>query len=117
MKINSISSSGIYARNAIAMKARKSDEAILRDFKNFMKENGFVLNATLSPRDKGFYYTIELSKNRGYELTPVTDEDGYGVNASGKTLNEAILGMAKDYSGRDVYNVTSTSSFKLPKCI
>ena len=117
MKLNSISFAGIYANNAVAMKARKSNDAILRDFKNFMKNKNLVLNATITPNGKELYYEIELSKKRGYELTPITDEDGYGVIASGRTLNEAILDMANNYSGRELYNVSITSAFKAPKSI
>ena len=118
MKINSISSSGIYAQNAVAMKARKSDDAILRDFKNFMKDKNLVLTATLNPNNTGFSAEVELAKRRGYNTVHVTDEDGYGVNSTGRTLNEAVLEMAKKYSGQELYiNSGSLESFVVPKAI
>ena len=118
MKINSIGTAGIYAKNAVAMKARKSDEAIIRDFKNFMKDNSLVLNATLTPSNSGFYSEIELAKKRGYNTVHVTDEDGYGVNSAGRNLNEAILDIAKKYSGQKLYiNSGSLESFTAPKSL
>ena len=118
MRINSICASGIYAKNAVAMKARKSEEAIFSDFKNFMTSNNLVLNATLTPTKKGFYTEIELSKKQGYNLVHVTDEDGYGVTASGKNVKEAVLEMAKKYRGQELYiNSSFLERFRMPQCV
>ena len=117
MKINSISTSGIYAKNAVAMKSRKTDNATIRDFKNFMKNKNLVLKATLTPTDKGFYTELELSKKQGYSLNHVTDENGYGVNSTGRTINEAVLDMAKKYNGQNLFiSEGGFDCFQVPKC-
>ena len=116
MRINSISSSGIYAAKAVSMKAMKSEAAIIRDFKNFMKSNNLVLTATLTPAKSGFVHEIELAKKQGYNLTPVTDEDLYSVKSCGNSLNEAIVDMAKSYRGKEVYiNSGNIEQFTIPK--
>ena len=116
MRINNISTTGIYAQNTVAMKARKSNEAVIRDFKKFMKDKNLVLNATITPLDKGFNIETELSKKQGYSLVHVCDENCYGVNSSGRTINDAILDMAKKYSGHTL-NISSGcfDIFKVPK--
>ena len=117
MRINSIGASGIYAKNAVAMKSRKSDEATIRDFKNFMKNKNLVLNATLTPVSNGFFTEIELSKKQGYGLVHVTDENGYGINSAGRTVNEAVLDMAKKYNGQTLFiSEGGFDSFQVPKC-
>ena len=115
MKLNCISTAGIYSANAIAMKAKKADDATIRDFKKFMKEKNLVLNATLTPSSKGFYTEIELSKKQGYSLAHVTDDNGYGVCATGLSLKDAILEMARSYRGKEVYiNSGNVEKFKIP---
>ena len=105
-----------YSANSIPMRARKTTPAIIKDFHNFMRSNQLIINAKLTPMGNGeFYYDIELSKPTLYGTTPITDETGYAMSATGSNLNEAIVDMATKYKGQNAYlNTGSVQHCKMP---
>lgn len=102
-------SNGVYSKNAVSMGARKTNGAIVRDFKKFLKENNLILNAKLTPiKEDTFYTELELAKAELYTTTPLTDSNGYALSSNGFSLNDAILEMAKKYKGQPIYLNTGT---------
>lgn len=108
MNISAINPTNINYASKVGFNARKSNEAILRDFKNFIKENHMVITAKLTPEKDSFRAEIELAKEGLYSTSAITDNMGYAITSSGDSLDEAVVNMAKKYRGQDIYSNTGT---------
>ena len=106
MQIHRINSANIYAANAVSMKAKTTNQTVLKDFNKLLKLNDVIINAKLSPNGNGKYKTsIELAKEDPYRYgtVPVTDEEGYAITGFGENINDAIINLLKTYKNKDVY--------------
>ena len=79
MQISRISMMNPYRTNSVAMKGRKEDEAAIRKFDEFMRQNDLVLTAVISPNKRLNDYTVCAT------LSKAEDEYGRRTNQNSPT--------------------------------